>query len=122
VSNELPPRLARVTGRVLLGGEPLTAGKVLLKAPPGSHVTSTSAYIEDGTFTFPEAPIGPVTLAIDTESVKADIARFHEDGAPPPPGLRYVPIPRKYTSFDTSGLTLEVRPGTQTFDIQLDPR
>ena len=63
-------RLARVSGRILIGDEPLTAGRVLLKAPPGSHVTSTKAYInEDGTFSMAEAPVGPLQIAVDTEAV-----------------------------------------------------
>ena len=115
-----PARTATVTGRVTFGQGPLPGGRVLIKAlAPDPQVMVASAMIEpDGTFTFTGAPVGPTQIAVETESVKLLVQSW--EGGPANCPFKQVEIPKKYTAFDTSGLTLEVRPGKQEFNVKLD--
>jgi hypothetical protein len=105
---------ATVSGRVTRGGTAVSAGTVLLMTEGGQ---AASAELKpDGTYTIhcqpnhfrvavaPPPAVDPLTDAKDTVQGAAA-------GQPP--------IPKRYHDFGTSGLSVEVKPGSNTFDIAL---
>jgi len=125
-----------VKGKVTFSGTPLPSGTVAFY---GANNTLGSASIEkDGTYAIPDAPLGQVRISVTVPK-------------PPPPGMmgpgmaasksiksvdpesgksislvpseqtKIVPIPEKYASPDSSGLTFTVEKGEQTHDIKLTP-
>ena len=108
-----------VSGRVRVNGNPVTAGIVKFFPEDGGTPVGT-ALRADGTYRATGVPAGRSRVAIETLA----FARL----TPPPPALdkqlggprlRYVPIPPRYERPDTSGLSLEVRRGRASFDIDL---
>jgi hypothetical protein len=116
-----------VSGKVLYKGQTLPSGSVVFVGAAGR--SSLPAEIQpDGTYLARNVPAGPTKVAVET---------------PPPPSLasgklpaglspsdpevkaaqeqarRYVPVPRQYSSPNTSGLTFDVKPGANTHDITL---
>jgi hypothetical protein len=107
-----PP--SAVTGKVTLAGAPLTAGTVLLMTETGN---AASAEVRpDGSYALrcnpdrfqvavtPPAPIDPLTVPVGTPT----------SSSPSQPS-----IPKKYHDFGTSGLSVDVKKGNNTFDIVL---
>ena len=91
----------------------------------------SAAIQEDGSYTISKVPIGPATVTVETMSLRPT-ARAAMPGpyanAPKDvmPGARsqgdekrYVPIPEQYSDPESSGLTLDVKKGTQQHDIDL---
>jgi len=108
-------RSAVVSGKVTLGGAAVTAGTVLFMTD-GGHA-ATAELTSDGAYTLrcrpdrfkvavtPPAPIDPLAAPAS---------------APPSrPTSSTSPIPKRYHDFGTSGLTIEVKEGNNTFDIAL---
>jgi hypothetical protein len=94
----------RVSGKVTLNNRPLTAGQVLII---GDNKRSGSAVIQpDGTYTIPDAPVGPAVVTVLPPVVPA---------RPP------IYIPERYKKPETSDLKYIVTRGTQTYDIPLTP-
>jgi hypothetical protein len=116
------PAVARVEGVVMLDGKPLSSGRVTFWPAEGR---SGSGWIEeDGSFTIGTfrkadgAVIGPhkvaVTAAAKTPTGPPD---FDRDG--PTTGWPRSPIPARYSNPESSGLTFEVQPGANRFQIDL---
>jgi hypothetical protein len=122
----------KVSGKITYKGEPLHTGKVMITAANGW--VGASLINEDGTYSIPNVPPGPAKIAVDTQYSDpvplSPAARQHKKRPPPPPEAMKVPsgltihppvkIPDKYKQPETSGLTLEVTGGRQTFDINLE--
>jgi len=85
-----PADRAPVAGTVTYNGSPLPAGTIGFQAADG--ITKTSAMIKDGQFKTDRAPLGELTVTVNTASVQA--------GNP----AAYVPIPERYLDPKTSGL------------------
>jgi hypothetical protein len=160
------PTTARVSGTVYqANGKPLPGGSVVFYPTEGKTRHATAEIGQDGKYDMPEAPVGPVKIAVNNIHLKEGIpppvglgggmpapggggkgppmARppggakkppkdagtppkgiSDKDRAPPPkttaPQLdRYVPIDKKNADPETSELTFEVKPGTNTHDIKL---
>ena len=123
-----------VSGTVSYNGKPLKGGNVLFVSPEGKRSTSATIQ-EDGSYTAPNIPAGPVTVCVETESLNPagkEPARHYgpPPGAHAPAGLEqpnpntaklYVRIPEKYATPDQSGLTYTVKSGQQKYDIDLPP-
>ena len=100
--------LAPVTGKVIYQGKPLSFGTVMLQAPSGQPATGRIR--TDGTFELETcgegggAPVG---------EMRVRVLCFECQGPnPPKDGSQGQPlIPHKYTSYESSGLTFEVKPG-----------
>lgn len=111
-----PPR-GTVEGVVLLGGEPLPGGVLLVRTlTPRGPETATLDIGADGRFRAVDLPPGKADVAVTTETIKPP------PGTLPPPkdgGRRYVAVPARYHSFKTSNLSLEIGIGTTSAKIEL---
>jgi hypothetical protein len=128
---------ATVSGKVTFNGQALTAGTVSFVAGPNR--VGSDVIHPDGTYTIADAPIGDVTITVNTpEPPKGPAMARGPDKPPPgvqgmpsdmkPPGaeelgksMKIVPAPTKYKNAETSPLKFTVQPGTQTKDIDLTP-
>jgi hypothetical protein len=98
-----------VEGKVRFRGKPLSGGVVGFHPEKGKPVL---AKIDtDGNYLAPAVPVGAVKVTVDTKPAKP-----RPGGGRPAP---FIPIPAKYATPETSGLTLTVQKGKQTFDIEL---
>jgi hypothetical protein len=125
-----------INGNVICGGIPVLWGEVMLQDPDGHCV---SGAIDHGHFTIVNAPLGAMQVTVtgllrppvgDRRDVqkrlyeemekakkKAEAAgkTFTADDYDDPNG-----VPKKYSVARTSGLTFEVKPGHQNFDLELE--
>jgi hypothetical protein len=126
---------ATVTGKITFNNQALTAGTVSFVAAP--NVLGTGVIKPDGTYTVADAPVGEVTVTVDTP--KPMMGPMPGGMGKPPPGMgmpadmqppgggdplkavRVVPAPEKYKTVESSPLKFTVKPGTQTHDIPLTP-
>ena len=98
----------QVSGTVMLNGSPLTSGQVIFfTAETGS--SGMAQVDESGHYEIRDlAAPGEYTVTVTGQEPMPD-------GPPVPPSK----IPAKYESASTSGLTLSLKPGANTFDIDL---
>jgi hypothetical protein len=130
-------RQATVTGKVTFNGQHLTAGTV---AFVGSGRTGSGTIKSDGTYAVMDAPIGEVTITVQTPPPPQGGMGGMMGGKtkrPPgvpempkemrPPGdegdkdVRIVPAPEKYNTVEKSPLKYTVQPGSQDYNIELKP-
>jgi hypothetical protein len=133
------PETSEIRGRVTIDGRPVTAGRVVFLAADDSN-SAAADLAADGTYIALAAPAGDVKVAVQVQHARLAPAR----GAPPPapadgggdsaghvpaeyaggmkPNPLYVPVPARYESTETSGLTASVRPRRHTHDIELSSR
>jgi hypothetical protein len=119
---------ATVTGRVTHRGKPVIWGTVLLFAPDGK---SAAGRIEpDGTYTVENAPVSPVNVAVVSQDpLYAHYARqikskrekvpMKQWAAPPVDRKKWFPLPQKYEDPKTSGLTMSLKGGPNTWDLEV---
>jgi hypothetical protein len=130
-----------LSGKVIFNGQPLPGGWLTFR-PADPKANAVPALIgEDGSY---EAtlPVGEVAIAVDNRELQPPPK---SSGPRPglPPGIKipgqdgaakaaeapstggaklsgkYVPIPEKFYRADSSGLTLTVKAGSETRDIEL---
>lgn len=92
-------------GRVTVGGRPLAGGSVYAVGGVAAGECATNAAVApDGSYEMSGVPVGVVRIALL-----------------PPPGDAEdaVPLPPKFLDTKTSGLTVEVRPGRQVYDVAI---
>jgi hypothetical protein len=87
------PHTASIKGTVLLNGQPVAEGKLVLHPQSGEPVTIE---IADGAFEAQEVPHGQMRVVIKAEAV-----------------------PARYSREETTGLTVEVHEGNNVFDFAL---
>jgi hypothetical protein len=111
-----------VTGKVLYKGKPLPGGMVTFVTADG--FASKGIIDEDGSYTI-KTLVGDVKICVDNTMLarkgpapKKGAGKSKEP-APEQPKGKYVPLPRKYSNPDTSGLSWTVKKGKQTHDIEL---
>lgn len=122
-----------VSGKVMYKGKPLPGGHVTFTSSKG--YSFTGVIDPEGNYTV-RPVVGEARIAVDNSMLlksnqPPDIRR--RPGVKPPAGVKiednkeaapaitgtYVPLPPKYRSPDTSGLTCTVKSGSQTHDIEL---
>ncbi len=110
-----------VSGKVLFKGKPLPGGMVTFMGPAGMFGNSRIG--EDGSYQL-TAPVGEVKITVDNRMLavkeKPGEAALNPSTAPRDPIKgKYVRLPDKYYSAETSGLTYTVTKGSQSFDVNL---
>src|SRR5579883_847848 len=106
------PYTGTVTGKVMYKGNPLPGGIVTFIHPDGR--IGQGQIQEDGSYTVAQAPGGEVKCTVATvkpiPGVPKSLASRLPGGGKPSepiyPAGKYVPIPQKYGSAATSGLSL----------------
>ena len=97
--SEVDPNRASISGHVTLADQPVTGGSISIVSEKDPNYRITGMIKADGQFSFDGAPVGGARVSVETESI-----RF---GDP----THYVPIPRKYSRIESSGIRIDVRPG-----------
>jgi hypothetical protein len=113
-----------VSGKITYKGQPLPYGSIQFLSPAGAFVGEIGS---DGIYSVAGVPSGTSKISITCQDpkyadfMKALSAASRDPKLPKPKGNPedFNKIPTKYTDFDTSGLTYEVKSGTQTHDIDL---
>ena len=90
-----------VSGTVTLDGKPLPGGSITFVLPSDQRYRATALIGRQGGFSVADAPLGKIEVEVETLSYNA----MH----PQTP----LQIPRKYSRRETSGLTIEVGPGSR---------
>lgn len=121
-----PASGAEVSGKVLLGSTPLGGGTVRFVSTSNPDHMAVGSIGLDGTYAVKNAPVGPVKIGVETETAKMFDPAFNKGNPPPPPAggttpkeMKYVRISPKFGNADNSGLTYEVKPGSQQHDVVL---
>jgi hypothetical protein len=113
-----------VSGKVLFQGQPLPAGRIVFLCQGGSKPVLT-ADIKDGAYAIADAPAGPAQVTVTTYQTNFTPVPGMVQSPDMPTGQvptgPYVPIPARYGVPDSSGLTYDITPGSQTKDFQLTP-
>jgi hypothetical protein len=114
-----------LSGKVSFNGQPVRVGSVVVL--PADNMPR-SVLIEDGTYTVRNLPAGSVKLAVNSpdpllqrSAGRNAAARQKAEAAAAVRAEKWFPIPEKYASFEQSGLSCEVRSGTNSFDLALVP-
>jgi hypothetical protein len=138
----------KVSGRVLYQGQPLPGG-LLTFQPVNPQFNAVAVSVDEEGNYVAELPVGDVRIAIDNrhlqssaqgprgvpddlpEQARQALASAKQQASPPPPAGnpaaraklkgRYVPIPDKFYTIESSGLKLHVEQGEQKHDIDLTP-
>jgi hypothetical protein len=82
-----------ISGKITLKGQPLESGRVFFHLDDGQFVGAT---VKDGVYKVSRVPEGPRKITVEGKGV-----------------------PAKYASEATSGLTVTIAPGAQTYDLDL---
>jgi len=124
-----------VTGSVRFAGKPVVAGRLALLCEGGSEPVFF-ADIADGVYRIAKAPVGRAKVTVQAFAAKASntvsspMSATALPGAPPPMpttismpqhGKPLASFPERYLNPNTSGLTCEIKPGTQSQDFELVP-
>ncbi len=102
--DDKPAETGSVSGKVTYKGQPLTAGVVILTGADGK--THSADLAADGTYSFKDVKVGEYKVAVDTDNPKNP--------------AKAVKVPAKYQDSKTSGITVDVRKGEATHDIDLE--
>ena len=89
------PQTGTVSGKVTFNGEPLRGGSIYFT---GEKSKASAKIDPDGTYIARKLPVGPLKVRILSKTVA---------------------IPKKYTSFKTSGLIVRIKQGDQEINIEL---
>jgi len=112
------PKTWPVTGKVTYRGEPVTSGMIMLTPVDGGHA-ATGNLDQDGSFRLTTFQKDDGAVA---GSYQVAIQVFPAEGAGLP-GAEFAgkapPIPRKYASPASSGLTAEIKPRENALDFPL---
>jgi len=115
------PRFGTVEGMVTVDGKPANNGTVIFSG--AGNRSAAGAIRPDGYYTAEKVPVGDVKVVIHQMVMMG--------GGPDRPGplkgfedpattdAKPVPIPKKYQSIETSGLTCTVTGGANEFNMDL---
>jgi hypothetical protein len=90
-----------VSGKVTLDDKPLPGGTITFLSPSDARYRATAMIGPHGEFSVADAPLGKVQVTVETLSYSG--AKRGNS----------FPIPPKYAKAETSGLTIEVGPGSR---------
>jgi hypothetical protein len=128
---------ARVKGKVTFSNKSLTAGTITFFG--ADKRSGTSQIKSDGSYEIPDAPVGEVTITVETPSVNQMMGHVGQEKRPPGVGAmpadmdpgakgglitspdKIVPVPAIYNKQETSPLKYTVRKEDQEYDVKLTP-
>jgi hypothetical protein len=108
-----------ITGEVKYNGQLLPIGDIAFLSQEGDQQVR-HADIIDGKYSIPSIEVGQAQVVVTTWQPTPRKAR-PGGAAPPPPVPKAILIPKRYGIPDESGLTYEVKRGSQTKDFDLEP-
>jgi hypothetical protein len=128
---------AKVKGKVTFNNKNLTAGTITFFG--ADKRSGTSQIKSDGSYEIPDAPVGEVTITVETPDVNQLMGRVGPQK--PPPGVgpmpadmdpgakggmitspdKIVPVPAIYHKQESSPLRYTVRREEQEYDVKLTP-
>ncbi|MGE3805506.1 MAG: carboxypeptidase-like regulatory domain-containing protein [Gemmataceae bacterium] len=112
-------QLGKLTGKVTFQGQPVKEGVVIFSnAAKGVHMTANLN--EQGTYTVEMAKGFGLPLGTYAVSVSPPIVDL-PTGSAPPPVKEHPEIPLPYRDPKTSGLSVTIVDGDNTFDIDMQP-
>ena len=114
------PGRGDLSGKVTFRGKGLRGGSV--SAVGGDGIPRSGFISDDGRYRVADLPAGPVKLAVTSPDPAKPPARPGKTGEPPAKASRdgWFPIPDKYADFATSGLSADIRSGTNSLDLNLE--
>ncbi|WP_417388441.1 carboxypeptidase-like regulatory domain-containing protein [Gimesia sp.] len=108
-----------LSGKVTYKGEPVKEGLVQFNNPEKGF-GGQAVIDEDGTYTVTNSSGGLVTGTYQVSVVPPTIEKSFGPDTPPSEVLKEMPnIPQKYHYPKSSGLTVEIKEGENTFDIEM---
>ena len=108
-----------LAGRVLVDGEPLANGMLMVQAANGSQLSSP---VVAGGYELREVPLGPARLAVRSLPPPPMIGpppTSPASGAAAAAGGSFRPLPDDYADPERSGLEATVTDGWQRIDLEL---
>lgn len=109
---------AKVSGTVKYRGKPLPSGTVTFFDAKKEIVGSAS--IQNGSYAMQDVPPGKVMVSVTTPpAVKADPKHPSPKDRPDAAPLPVMAIPPQYGNAEKSGLSYDVKDGSQDFPIEL---
>jgi len=124
-----------VSGTVTVKGEPVTIGRIIFH-PSAASKTVFASTIRNGKYEITDCPTGPVQVAVVSFAPKPkspakeppknpktppQTAPIKVEGEEFPPDTKFVVVPTKYGNPEKSGVTYEVKSGSQTQNFDLAP-
>jgi len=111
----------QIAGKVTFNGQPLTEAVILFRQSM-QGVNMTAELKPDGGYEIitakgPGLPLGEYEVCICPPPADHDLGPIRVSAAQRP----RPDIPKKYRSFETSGLLLTVKEGDNPFDIDMEP-
>lgn len=122
LSASCKPATGTVKGTITVNGKPLPSGLITFESEVGNK-DAYSAAIQDGAYETDQIPTGPCKISIIHSAVPRPEAVGGNDLVPgrKPGAKAAIEVPDKYGRSDTSGLTITVKEGVNTFDKDLTP-
>ena len=113
-----------VTGTVKYQGKPLGNGVVLLVFDDGNEAAGAIKVDGSGGYTVRTPFTGHARVAVSSPKPSPPPADSGRNAPPPPPDsvadpAKWFPIPEHFSDPGTSGKETTVKPGSNTFDIEL---
>ena len=118
----IPETGATLEGTVKYNGETLKAARVLVSGAAGG---STGDIGENGRYLVTRAPLGDVSIGVDTDEIKnlfmAAAAGAAAEGRKVS-NPKVIDVPRKYADVARSAIKTTIKPGPNTFDIVIEDK
>ena len=118
---ELPKTNAVLEGTITYNGDPVPNALVIVA---GTSFSATSFLSTPGKYQVQNAPLGDVKIAVNTAAAAGRMraqVMAQSKGKPAPgasaPGL--IAIPEKFANPESSGITTNIKEGSNTFDIAI---
>jgi hypothetical protein len=109
----IPETGASLEGTVTYGKAKLEAALIIVVGEKGS-ATGT---IENGRYKVLNAPVGKVTIGVNTEAAKSELKGKMMAPGPKPPMPKLIDVPARYFDPTKSGIETTINKGDNTYDI-----
>ena len=113
----LPESGADLKGTVTFNGEKVMAALIIVRSATGSAEGSIG---EDGSFNVKNAPLGEVSIGVNTDAGKGELRgkmMARAQTKQPLPMPKIIDLPPKYFDPNTSGIHTTVNKGSNTYDV-----